>query len=61
MAEYNKHKAGRIIVSVQVSGHKNVSASSPRIVLMFVVGVVAVVGVVGVVGVVAGLAVNVTE
>ena len=40
---------------MQVSGHKNVSASSPRIVLMFVVGVV------GVVGVVAGLAVNVTE
>ena len=57
MAEYNKHKAGRIIVSVQVSGHQNVSASSPRIVLMFAV----VVGVVGVVGVVAGLAVNVTE
>ena len=42
---------------MQVSGHKNVSASSPRIVLMFAV----VVGVVGVVGVVAGLAVNVTE
>ena len=40
-------------MSVQVSGHKNVSASSPRIVLMFAV--------VGVVGVVAGLAVNVTE
>ena len=41
-------------MSVQVSGHKNVSASSPRIVLMFAVAV-------GVVGVVAGLAVNVTE